>query len=98
LAPVKSTERRTKFEIYYIVLEALASEIASGYVKPTKVQFKANMSYVKMTQCLDELFEHKMIRLNPYEITKKGQDFLQEYGGLRKKIETIGLRFLNDES
>ena len=91
-------ERRPKLQIYFDVLRAIADEIAvEGVARPTRVQFRSNMSYDKLSRYLLELENKKLINKKPtMSLTNKGQNFMRDYDKINDFIEKLGLDYLND--
>lgn len=87
-------EKRKKLEIYNDILIAIQNEASSGEIKPTRVQYRCNMSYDKMTNYLGELEKKKMIEKSPLAITQKGQNFLNDYSKIKEFTQKMELDYL----
>ena len=87
-------EKRKKLEIYNDILQAIMDEYNSGEIKPTRVQYRCNMSYDKMTNYLNELETKKLIQNNPLSITTKGQRFLEDYSKIKEFTDKMNLEYL----
>lgn len=91
-------ERRPKLQIYFDILRAISDEIADeGIARPTRVQFRSNMSYDKLSRYLLELENKKLINKNPsISLSDKGQNFMRDYDKINDFIEKLGLDYLTD--
>ena len=81
-------------EIYNDILRAIQDEASLGEIKPTRVQYRCNMSYDKMTNYFTELEKKKMMLTSPLSITEKGQKFLQDYSKIKEFTEKMELEYL----
>jgi predicted transcriptional regulator len=88
--------RRSKSEIIWDMLVAI--QVAGGEIKPTRLLYKANLSYNKMKDYLEELEEDNLININKIKdkkritITTKGHYYVSELRKVRKLAKNIGLR------
>lgn len=87
-------EKRKKLEIYNDILNAIQDEASSGEIKPTRVQYRCNMSYDKMSNYLIELKQKKMIQDSSLLLTAKGQKFLQDYSKIKEFTEKLELEYI----
>lgn len=87
----KRRSARARMQIYFDVLQAIKEELANGEVKPTRIQFKSNLSYDNLLQCLRELEKIKMISRNPILLTEKGKSFVQDFGKITYYLDYYGL-------
>ena len=67
-------------------------------IKPTRLLYASNLSPQMFKEYISELIEKKFITLEIdkkdkkfFSLTKKGQDFLQEYKVIENFIENFGL-------
>ena len=73
--------RRSKLEIYFSVLEV----IHRNTHKPTRIMYRANLSWVTLKDILDRLLAEGFIRIEQknrskrYYLTDRGQDALSYY-------------------
>ena len=91
---VSSKERRSKLEIYFTILIAIKEEAENGEVKPTRIQFKSNTSYDKLSKYLDELTNKDLISRKPLSVTDKGREFLTDYNKVDEVVRKIGLKYI----
>lgn len=80
--------RRSRLEIYYDVLQA----ISGGIQKPTRIMYKANLSWIPLQEILKSLLtqgfiqEKKFKKSRRYEITSRGISVLEYYRKARKVL------------
>jgi predicted transcriptional regulator len=87
----KRRSARARMQIYFDILQAIKEELTSGEVKPTRIQFKSNLSYNNLLQFLRELEKIKMISRNPILLTEKGKSFVQDFGKITYYLDYYGL-------
>ena len=75
----KRMNARARIQIYFDIIRAIQEELTNGDVKPTRIQFKSNLSYGSLLQHLKELEKLKMISREPILLTEKGKSFVQDY-------------------
>jgi predicted transcriptional regulator len=91
--------KRNKMELYYDILNAIATEITMEYeVKPTRVQLRSNLAYDKLARYLDELKIKGMIVQDPLQITEKGRYFLHDYDRIANFVMEMGIRYLGSSN
>jgi Predicted transcriptional regulator len=78
-------------QIYFDILQAIKEELTDGEVKPTRIQFKSNLSYNNLLQYLRELEKIKMISRNPILLTEKGKSFVKDFGKITYYLDYYGL-------
>ena len=78
-------------QIYFDILQAIKEELTDGEVKPTRIQFKSNLSYNNLLQHLKELEKIKMISRNPILLTEKGTSFVKDFGKITYYLDYYGL-------
>ncbi len=88
--------RRSKIDVIWDMLIAL--QRAGGQMKPTRLLYKANLSYNKLKEYLSELEEQNFIELNTIEddrklieITIKGHQYVSELRRVRNFGKDLGL-------
>jgi predicted transcriptional regulator len=85
---------RSKLKIYIDILLAVEAE---GNAKPTRVLYRANLSYDRLTKYLDELIARGLLQENHasesryYAITKKGKEFILEVRKAEAFLTGFGL-------
>ena len=87
----KRRSARARMQIYFDILQAIKEELTDGEVKPTRIQFKSNLSYNNLLQHLKELEKIKMISRNPILLTEKGKSFIQDFGKITYYLDYYGL-------
>ena len=87
----KRRSARARMQIYFDILQAIKEELPNGDVKPTRIQFKSNLSYNNLLQFLRELEKIKMISRSPILLTEKGKSFVQDFGKITYYLDYYGL-------
>lgn len=95
LSQMQRKEKRAKLEIYFDLLDTIRNEAMNGEVKPTRLQYGSNMSYDKLTRCLDDLKTKNMINDRPLSVTEKGKQFIEDYRNIKDTIKKLGLEYLS---
>jgi predicted transcriptional regulator len=82
-------DRRSKLEIYLDVLKA----IGAGAEKPTHVMYKANLSWVVLRGCLQNLKDQGLVDESNvddgrtvYHLTNKGFELLNQFLSIREEL------------
>jgi predicted transcriptional regulator len=82
-------DRRSKLEIYLDVLKA----IGAGSEKPTHIMYKANLSWVVLRGCLQNLKEQGLVVESSvddgrtvYHLTNKGFELLNQFLSIRDEL------------
>jgi len=84
------SERRSKLEIYLDILQI----INKGDTKPTRIMYKANLSWISLCEALQSLIINGIIsekvlrRRKEYIITKRGKRALKYFQGITQFIKT----------
>ncbi len=87
--------RRTKLEIVNDILIAINN--SGGKIKPTRLLYKANLSYRKLIEYVNELRDKKMVlekiidNKRYYTITEKGIMFINEFKKIKEFSDSFGL-------
>ena len=70
-------ERRTRIQLYFDIISAIFDEeIDNDKISPTRIQFKCNTSYDKLTKYLEEMKNKKIIEKDgQIKVTEKGKQF-----------------------
>jgi len=87
----KRRSARARMQIYFDILQAIKEEMPNGEVKPTRIQFKSNLSYDNLLQCLRELEKIKMISRSPILLTEKGKSFVRDFGKITYYLDYYGI-------
>ncbi len=87
--------KRERLEVIKDILESIRS---SRNIKPTRLLYSSNLSPQMFKEYINELLSKNFISLEiddkekkTFSLTKKGQDFLQEYRVIENLIENFGL-------
>jgi predicted transcriptional regulator len=90
-----TAERRTKFQIYFDILEALSDELKNGSeLQLTKIAHGANLPYDRFRSYLDYLVQLGMVSFEPdggLAVTEKGVEYVQELGRNSEFLRRMGL-------
>ncbi|MGM5487444.1 MAG: winged helix-turn-helix domain-containing protein [Nanobdellota archaeon] len=88
-------KKRSRTDIIYDMLTAIQRK--GGYIKPTHLMYKANLSYKQMNLYLDDLLENAVVERiqenkNDYiAITDKGSHFLNKIREMREFDSAFGI-------
>lgn len=81
-----------------VIRDILLKVKESRQIKPTRLLYASNLSPQMFKEYINELISKKFVRLDiddrekkSFSLTKKGQDFLQEYKVIENFIENFGL-------
>ncbi len=91
------TKRRSKLQILVDILRAVRKQ--KGRAKFTHVLYKANLTHKRLKEYLGILLESGFVEevdrdgRNTYRITRRGEEFLAEYGSLKEFSEAFGIPF-----
>jgi len=90
-----ATKKRERLDVIRDILKTIRE---SRQIKPTRLLYASNLSPQMFKEYVNELLSKKFIKLDidskekkTFSITKKGQDFLQEYKVIENFIENFGL-------
>jgi predicted transcriptional regulator len=85
---------RSRIKIYFDILSSVKEE---GNAKPTRVLYRSNLSYDRLTRYLDELVTKGLLAevrsedSRYYTITEKGSEFLLEVKKAEAFLKGFGL-------
>ena len=84
-------DRRSKLQLYYDIISAIVEDNQNNdSVSPTRIQFKCNTSYDKLTKYLEEMKErHIIAKEKSIKITEKGMKFHHDYSKINELILNI---------
>jgi len=87
-----------KRERLEVIRDILKSIMSNKNIKPTRLLYASNLSPQMFKEYINELISKGFISLEinkkekkAFVLTKKGQDFLQEYRAIENLIENFGL-------
>lgn len=90
--------KRSKFELYGDILEAIRADIATNRsARLTRVQIKVNIPYDRFKAYVDSLSNNKLIEIirndnhEEIQITNKGFEYLAEYEHVNSFLVAFGL-------
>ena len=88
-------KKRERLNVIRDILKAIRE---NRQIKPTRLLYASNLSPQMFKEYINELISKKFIKLNiddkkkkTFSLTKKGNDFLQEYRIIENFIENFGL-------
>ena len=88
-------KKRERLDVIRDILIAVKNH---RQIKPTRLLYASNLSPQMFKEYVNELLEKKFIKIDvsdedkkTFSLTKKGQDFLQEYKIIENFIENFGL-------
>ncbi len=88
-------KKRERLNVIKDILDAIQK---NRQIKPTRLLYASNLSPQMFKDYINELISKKFIRLDiddkekkTFSLTKKGNDFLQEYKVIDNFIENFGL-------
>jgi len=89
--------KRSRMDIIQDILETIQTK--GGRIKPTRLMYKANLSYIQMNGYLDELMKQDLVNkikeekkdTNLIVITTKGYSFCNKLREMREFEKTFGL-------
>tara|TARA_B100000470_G_scaffold159262_1_gene124672 strand:- start:161 stop:436 length:276 start_codon:yes stop_codon:yes gene_type:complete len=88
-------DRRTKIQIFFDIVSAIIDDTQNNEsISPTRIQFKCNTSYDKLTKYLEEMEKKEIIqREKSIAITDKGMQFHKDYSRINELINEINKKF-----
>ena len=90
-----SKDRRSKIQIFFDIVSAIIDDTQNNEsISPTRIQFKCNTSYDKLTKYLEEMEKKEIIqREKSIAITDKGMQFHKDYSRINELINEINKKF-----
>ena len=84
-------DRRSKIQIFFDIVSAIIVDTQNNEsISPTRIQFKCNTSYDKLTKYLEEMEKKEIIqREKSIAITEKGMQFHKDYSRINELINEI---------
>ena len=88
-------DRRSKIQIFFDIVSAIIDDKQNNEsISPTRIQFKCNTSYDKLTKYLEEMEKKEIIqREKSIAITDKGMQFHKDYSRINELINKINKKF-----
>ncbi len=90
-----TTKKRERLDVIRDILQTIRQ---NREIKPTRLLYASNLSPQMFKEYINELISKKFIKFEidekdkkTFSLTKKGQDFLQEYKVIENFIENFGL-------
>jgi predicted transcriptional regulator len=90
-----TTKKRERLEV---IKDILGKVKESKQIKPTRLLYASNLSPQMFKEYINELINKKFIKLEidgnerkNFSLTKKGNDFLNEYKLIESFVENFGL-------
>ncbi len=87
--------KRERLEVIKDILESVRK---TRNIKPTRLLYSSNLSPQMFKEYINELVSKKFLTIEvdkedkkTFSLTKKGQDFLQEYRAIENLVENFGL-------
>ena len=87
--------KRERLQVIHDILKAVKQK--NGKIKPTHIQYKANLSSQMLKEYLKDLIDRKLIieqtekRGKTYALTQKGFDYLRNFNMITDFMEMFGL-------
>ena len=86
-------ERRSKIQLYFDIVSAIVEDSQNNdSVSPTRIQFKCNTSYDKLTKYLEEMKDKEIIDSNEIKVTDKGKQFHKDYSKINELIHELSIQ------
>jgi predicted transcriptional regulator len=90
-----ATKKRERLDVIRDILQTIRQ---NREIKPTRLLYASNLSPQMFKEYINELISKKFIKFDiddkekkTFSLTKKGQDFLQEYKVIEDFIDNFGL-------
>jgi len=88
-------ERRSKTQIFFDIVCAIIYDSQNNEtISPTRIQFKCNTSYDKLTKYLEEMEKKGMVKKDDsIQITEVGMQFHNDYTRINDLIRELHEKF-----
>jgi len=88
-------DRRSKIQIFFDIVSAIIDDTQNNEsISPTRIQFKCNTSYDKLTKYLEEMEKRGMIeKEKSITVTEKGMEFHKDYSRINDLINEMNEKF-----
>jgi predicted transcriptional regulator len=90
-----ASKKRERLDVIRDILQTIRQ---NREIKPTRLLYASNLSPQMFKEYINELISKKFIKFDidekekkTFSLTKKGQDFLQEYRVIENFVENFGL-------
>ena len=89
-------DRRSKIQIFFDIVTAVIDDTQNNeYVSPTRIQFKCNTSYDKLTKYLEEMEKKEIIQKEKsISVTEKGMQFHKDYSRINELINKLNQKLI----
>ena len=89
-------DRRSKIQIFFDIVTAIIDDTQNNeYVSPTRIQFKCNTSYDKLTKYLEEMEKKEIIQKEKsISVTEKGMQFHKDYSRINELINKLNQKLM----
>ena len=91
-------DRRSKIQIFFDIVTAIIDDTQNNeYISPTRIQFKCNTSYDKLTKYLEEMEKKEIIQKEKsISVTEKGMQFHKDYSRINELINRLNQKLMVD--
>ena len=89
-------DRRSKIQIFFDIVTAIIDDTQNNeYISPTRIQFKCNTSYDKLTKYLEEMEKKEIIQKEKsISVTEKGMQFHKDYSRINELINNLNQKLM----
>ena len=89
-------DRRSKTQIFFDIVTAIIDDTQNNEsVSPTRIQFKCNTSYDKLTKYLEEMEKKEIIQKEKsISVTEKGMQFHKDYSRINELINKLNQKLM----
>ena len=91
-------DRRSKIQIFFDIVTAIIDDTQNNEsISPTRIQFKCNTSYDKLTKYLEEMEKKEIIQKEKsISVTEKGMQFHKDYSRINELINRLNQKLMVD--
>ena len=89
-------DRRYKIQIFFDIVTAIIDDTQNNEsISPTRIQFKCNTSYDKLTKYLEEMEKKGIIQKEKsISVTEKGMQFHKDYSRINELINKLNQKLM----
>ena len=89
-------DRRSKIQIFFDIVTAIIDDTQNNEsISPTRIQFKCNTSYDKLTKYLEEMEKKEIIQKEKsISVTEKGMQFHKDYSRINELINELNQKLM----